>query len=308
MRYFLIFVIVTMFIVTTALLLFSVLNDSQPRTTIGKIAPSQKQPIKFSTIIEEINRRNAQIRNFSCDRMKIKVWQNGMRFRLNGTLHYEKTKRFRMIIRSIFGKEIDLGSNDEIFWYWSRRDKEKSLLYAKHEDYNKTRLKTPFNPIFMKESLGLNQIRDGKISSFGNFIIIDSEFENSIGKTVIRSTFLDKKNKRILGFAVQDKEEIIAFAEILAYTRDNLPEKILYVWKKEDKILLLNIQNPEINTDIDTQFWELPDLNPKIDMGRRSSAKRPNNSSSTKFFDSPTTFIHPLIFFQRNSIVHTQST
>src|ERR1017187_4932054 len=61
--------------------------------------------------------------------------------RLSGMIYYENSKLFHLELSSFFGPELDIGSNNEYFWYWSRRDSEPGLHFAKHEDFYKSRMK-----------------------------------------------------------------------------------------------------------------------------------------------------------------------
>lgn len=143
------------------------LKEPAPKVGCPPIIPNMIDKTGFDRVSDQpivpcevnaVNFRNETIKSFSCSDMEVKLWEGGMRIRLQGSLYYEKPKGFRMRINSVFGEEVDLGSNDDVFWYWSRRNKRKGLYYAHHEDFQKTRLKTPFNPLFIRASLGLDLI------------------------------------------------------------------------------------------------------------------------------------------------------
>lgn len=227
-------------------------------------APDQKPPL----LIQEINQRNALIQSYSCDDIEVKIWQKGLRFRLTGTIAYQKSPNFRMEIESRFGKELDLGSNDKVFWYWSRRDKQPGLYYAAYEDYQKTRLKTPFNPIFMRQSLGLEeiQVNNTKIVESDKDMVVTEQRFNSIGQPVLFAIFIDKENKRVSGVMITDmNNKPLASAEIQAY-QDGLPSQILYMWYEEDKALQLILKSPRCNSQIPPERWALPSYTPTVNM------------------------------------------
>jgi hypothetical protein len=245
-------------------------TESAPQSKIStEILPPVNPVTKSHPLIKQLNASNAQIKSFSCSRVNVRVWQNGMRFRLDGELHYEKANNFRMYFRSIFGKEVDLGSNERIFWYWSRRDKERGLYYARYEDFQNTRLKSPFNPIFIRESLGLNDIvtDNASIMETDDNVVVFAKFVNGIGKTVFRYTFLNKANQKLIGSLVTDESgNPIAISEILEY--DGIaPKRILYTWYEENQILYLEFVDPVVNAQIDPSQWQLPNIHPQINMG-----------------------------------------
>lgn len=253
------------------------LLEPVPQPTITQPPPIQeivedpeqpKQPLP--DLVLEINQRNSKISSFSCEDMIIKTWERGMKFRLNGEIHYEKDRSFRLVLASVFGSELDLGSNDTIFWYWSRRDKHPGLYWSKHEDFYKTRLKTPFNPMFMRDTLGLNVIEEegAKIGETEKEIIVAYERISSMRDPILYTIVINKALKKISGFIITDPQgNPLAVAEITEYKND-LPSQLLYTWYEEGKTLLLEFRNPQINLHIPSNLWSPPNESPKIDMSK----------------------------------------
>jgi hypothetical protein len=231
--------------------------------------PPTKPPLVIPELVKKINARNAEITSFSCNDASVKVWQSGSRYRVSGELYYEKEQRFRLRIESILGDEFDMGSNDELFWYWSRRDKDPGLHWATHEDYNKTRLKAAFNPHFMMRSFGLSEIKikeDTKIVETETDLIIVYPQTSATGKPILVSIFIDKAHERVSGYVVTDMNgKPRASADIQEY-RNGLPYKILYVWHAEDKALLIEFDKSKLNQSISARNWEMPDKKPKLNM------------------------------------------
>ena len=126
---------------------------------------------KANPIIEAINLKNSKIKTFYCDDIKIKAIKK-LTVNLKGKIYFEKDKNFRMFTSSILGKESDIGSNDNQFWFWSRKMNPPALHYAKYEDIYKTRLKTPFHPIWTIECLGILPFAISSIASLVNLSLI----------------------------------------------------------------------------------------------------------------------------------------
>lgn len=232
--------------------------------------PPTKPPLVIPELVKKINARNESVANFSCSGVKVKVWQDGSRYRLSGELYYEKPEKFRLKISSILGDELDIGSNDELFWYWSRRDKDPGLHYAKHKDYNKTRLKSGFNPRFMMRSLGISEIvitEDTKVVETDTDLIIVYQRKNASGKPILVSIFINKEKELIDGFIVTDMDgKPQASADIQSRNQDGMPTKILYVWHTEDKALLLEFPKCQFNINISPRNWKMPNHQPQLNM------------------------------------------
>jgi hypothetical protein len=230
---------------------------------------SQKQPItELPAVVKEINEKIAKVKSFSCPNLDMKIWVNGHRYKLHGSLYYEKPQRFRAHIHSLFGKEVDIGSNEKVFWYWSRRDRVPGLYYAKHEDVAKTGLKNPFNPVFVKATLGLDELSDKecKVVEKGDEIMLVYPRKNASGKPLLFSVMLNKSRKQIDGYILtNDKGVTLATCEIQEYS-GNIPTKVLYNWYEENKVVLMVFIRPQENATINQGQWEMPNYSPKHNM------------------------------------------
>ena len=225
---------------------------------------------ELPALVKEINVRNASIKSLSCERLDIKIWQNGHRFQLSGKIYSEKPINFRMTIDSIMGHEVDIGSNDKNFWYWSRRDKVPGLHYAAHPDLYKSRLKTPFNPIFLRSTLGIEELpnENFKIVENEKHIMVTYPQINASGEDVLFSVFINKDKKQIDGYLIVNKDgKTAASCEIQEYSVD-IPTKILYNWNEEERIMLITLTKPQFNQTLSSQVWEMPPVRPKLDMAK----------------------------------------
>ena len=147
-------------------------------------------PFSKNEIVNRINNKNKKINSILIKNMPIKAKNGRMTFKLTGDLAHSKDKFFRFIVTSkITGKEMDIGSNNDIFWFWSKRISPPALYFSKHEDLWKTNLKTPLNPAWMIESLNINLIDQN------NQIIFKQDLDNLI-KILIKNQFVfsDKNN------------------------------------------------------------------------------------------------------------------
>lgn len=224
-------------------------------------------------IINEINLKNKEIKNFTCKNIIVYTWYKGLRLKLDGSIDFEKPLNLKMDVKSIVGREFIMGSNDDEFWFCSRRLTPPSLYFAKHADYQKTRLKSAFNPLMIMDSLGFNEINVDKnvavkqINDDVAKIALIEKTINSIGEPIGHITFIDKNNKRLLGHLVtDDKGSMIASSEILEYKND-LPYQILYTWYEEDQAMLIELPDSEINTDMSKNNWTRPHHKQEINMG-----------------------------------------
>jgi hypothetical protein len=246
-------------------------NNRPSNTLIVPSIPISIPPSvgEIPKIIKAVNTSNATIHSFACEDITIRTWNNAIRNKAQGKIYYQPAKNFRFYVQSIMGLELDLGSNDTIFWFWSKRNKEPGLFYARYEDYTKTRLKTPFNPMWLRGSLGLDPISVAK-SQFSetdkDFIVVQEDLSAS-GEQTFVYIFVDKSMQKIRGFALTDCQNNLLASSEITYS-GNLPSKIYYSWYEEDRYMEIQFTNPSINVALNEKFWEMPSFTPQINMGK----------------------------------------
>jgi len=112
-------------------------------------------------VIEVVNRNNSQIQSFSTNRASI----SGSGFpSLRASVAFQRPQRFRLRAETgLTGTEFDLGSNDELFWFWVRRNQPPAMYYCRHDQYDisPARQMTPFDPQWLIETLGITEFDPG---------------------------------------------------------------------------------------------------------------------------------------------------
>lgn len=192
----------------------------------------------------------------------------------SGFLAYEKDKNFRLIVNSVFGKEIDIGSNDEHFWYWAKRSTEKSLFFSSYKNLSNTRLKDPVNPLVLKSILFIDvlPIKATQVyETTDNFFIewptksIDEKENMSCCIKINKKThqpsnmvFKNSKNKTITEATVLNS---------IKYKDTYLAQKIKISWPDENIEMTWELKDVEINSQINSSYWKMPNHDHKVDIG-----------------------------------------
>jgi hypothetical protein len=79
---------------------------------------------------------------------------------LSAQIAMERPRRFRLEATTrLTGAELDLGSNDELFWFWVRRNHPPALYYCDHEAFatSAAREAIPIEPDWLIEALGVTE-------------------------------------------------------------------------------------------------------------------------------------------------------
>jgi len=82
---------------------------------------------------------------------------------LRSSISLEREMRFRLRSKSFTGQELDIGSNDELFWFWAKRNPEPQVYFASHREFaqSPTRDMFPVDPHWFIEAIGLVQLEPG---------------------------------------------------------------------------------------------------------------------------------------------------
>jgi len=148
--------------------LLSNLGCKALQTTFGA-RPAAKLPVVFTTtptleqVKEEFNKRYASIQSLSTSTAVFSTSSVAISMR-SCKIAYEKPKKLRVTggVTLGMGTEIDLGSNDELFWFWVKRSDPKAIYYAKHEEFanSPTRSIIPIEPEWLIETLGIIELKE----------------------------------------------------------------------------------------------------------------------------------------------------
>ncbi len=128
-------------------------------------------------IIQVVNRNSMQIQSLSTSNATL----SGPGFpTLDAQMAFERPHRFRLRAALGFGgaAELDLGSNDELFWFWVRRAPQPAVYYCRHDQFENSRARSliPIRPQWLIESLGAEGF-DPNLPHQGPTVRPDGRFE-----------------------------------------------------------------------------------------------------------------------------------
>ena len=106
-------------------------------------------------VINVVNGNSSRIQSFSTNQASI----SGRGFpTLRANLAFQRPRRFRLRADyAVMGTELDVGSNDELFWFWAKRDQPPAMYYCRHEQLAncQARQMLPLDPAWLIEALGV---------------------------------------------------------------------------------------------------------------------------------------------------------
>ena len=113
-------------------------------------------PPTADDIVRAVNSNTAPIRQLDTDNASLAVAGYPP---LRATLALERPRKLRLRA-SLIGEEVDVGSNDDLFWMWIKRNPEPALFFARHDRYAQSpaRQVLPIDPSWLAEALGVVQL------------------------------------------------------------------------------------------------------------------------------------------------------
>ncbi len=185
----------------------------------------------------------------------------------------ERPRRLRMRAKTqLLGPELDLGSNDELFWLWAARLPDSSVFYARHDQFanSKARQMLAVEPAWLIEALGLVEIDpasvlEGPFADGGDRIKLRTTLATGGGQYT-RLLILHKHYAWVLEQHVYDERgQLIASARNSGheyYTVDgvSLPKRIAVEMPQSLLKLQLDIDRWSINQPLaeGAATFELP--------------------------------------------------
>lgn len=225
-------------------------------------------------IIQVVNQNNSQIQSYSANQARL----SGSGFpTLRANLAFERPQRFRLRAETgLTGPELDLGSNDQLFWFWVKRDPNRQppgIYYCRHDQFaaSPARQMIPIDPALLIEALGTAEI-DPSLSYQGPFfsptgdrVEIRSVHETATGP-VTKAMVIDAQKGWVVEQSVFDAQgRLLAKSTASRHRRDPLtnlvmPSVVEIVSPPAQFSLHLDLGNVQINrlSGNPAELWTMP--------------------------------------------------
>ncbi len=211
---------------------------------------------------------------------------------LSGELYCQKPKNFRLRAKVAGQSAVDIGSNDNEFWFWISQAKDEDgvarVHYCSYQDMaaGKARMPFPFQPDMIVSALGLGEYKpDGQYTVTGDdrTIRLIEKTVSAQGQPVQKVTVFNRTQvapgkPQVLAYLLLDEQgnEIcratIQEVQTLSVGRDpqtgqpqrvDLPQKVDLVWnaqKIELKMKLMQVQANNIAPQQAARLFSRGDL------------------------------------------------
>lgn len=143
--------------------LFSLCGASCPTTR----NPFYRQPVipvlpanaTLEQVVQVVNTNSAKIQTLSTSDALLSVPSVPT---LRADIAFQRPGRLRLRASSVLGAELDLGSNDELFWFWVGHS-DPAVYYCRHDQFETSRARNllPLRPENLVDALGVTGFDPG---------------------------------------------------------------------------------------------------------------------------------------------------
>jgi hypothetical protein len=204
---------------------------------------------------------------------------------LSGNIAAERPGRFRLTAgTAVTGQEIDLGSNDELFWIWVRRNQPPGVYFCRHSQFagSNIRQMMPVEPSWLLAALGMvdldpASVFDGPLPRGDGTVELRS-WLNSASGPLQRVTVIDARRALVIEQHVYDQSGRTLLASAVAESHRyypleqiSLPQLVSIRLPAANIALKINLGTVQFNQlSVDrAQLWSMPSFDgaPQYDLG-----------------------------------------
>jgi hypothetical protein len=121
-------------------------------------------------LVNVLNDNARRVQSLECKGMTVDCTQRLQPITLQANMVCQKPRNFRMNAKILGNTGVDIGSNDQEFWYWISKADPPYLIHCSYQDFATGRVQTPFpfQPDWIMEALGIAEYDPAKAYEIGN--------------------------------------------------------------------------------------------------------------------------------------------
>src|SRR5262245_6002034 len=177
-------------------------------------------------IVAAVNQNSSRIQSLSVTGASITIPNTLGLPLLSGNIAAERPGRFRLTAgTAVTGQGLDLGSNDELFWMWVRRNQPPAVYICRHDRFATSNIRQvmPVEPSWLLASLGMvdidpAQVYDGPLPRGDGTVELKTWLPSSFGRlnrviavnartaAVVEQHIYDQTGTTVLASAVAESQ------------------------------------------------------------------------------------------------------
>ena len=262
-------------------------NRSAVDPMAGAPKPRWAEDPQVEEVVDHLNRNVEKLHAWQANKVKIRAKVDNIHVPLNGMLAVERGRHLRLVVDSLVGNEVDIGSNDERFWVWAKRMPAPQYVSCRHEQLDDVRqsMGIPFEPEWLMQALGVSPLTvEGtklEIEPTARQARLVQQITSAHGKPLRKVVLVDLHRGVIVEHSIYDYNgQRIAVARLEDHQLDKasgavLPRRVKLDCPQSDLSLVMQLGPIEVNPrGIPSQIWDMPKM-PGYQMVDLGAAVRP---------------------------------
>lgn len=257
-----------------------------PFASVGPPAPQiLPEAATRDQIIAAVNQNSSRVRSITATSASITIPDTMNLPILTANIAAERPGRVRITGgTAITGQELDVGSNDELFWMWVRRNQPPGVYFCRHDQFANSAIRRmmPVEPAWLLSALGMTeldpaQVIDGPTPGNAGTVELRSVMPSASG-TLQRVTVIDARRAWVVGQYVYDPSGQTLLASAVAESHQyypaeqvSLPQRISLTLPTAGLAMKIDLGRVQINrlAGDRNQLWAMPALEgyPRYDLG-----------------------------------------
>ncbi len=255
-----------------------------PFSAVGPPAPDLLMPgASLDQVIGVVNQNSSRIVSYQTNNASLTVPGMPSIPHLRGNIAAQRPGRLHLqASTALTGPEVDLGSNDELFWFWVRRNEPPALYFSRHDQFvgSAAQQLMPIEPQWLLDALGMmqfspNDYHEGPNPVGNGAIEIRSVMQTRTG-TLTKSTLVDASKGWVLQQHIYDSTGTLLASAVARSHRYHpamgvsLPQKVEIRMPKAQLSLSIDVGTVLLNQLADNPaLWSLPAMSgyPQVDLG-----------------------------------------
>lgn len=118
------------------------------------------EPVSVAALVKYLNDNASPVSTLRCDDLDMTCTQGTQSIGLRGLMVAQRPRGMRLSAKNLGTTVVDLGSNEQEFWYWVSKADPPYQFFCAYRDLHEGRVKHmpfPFQPDWIMEALGLGE-------------------------------------------------------------------------------------------------------------------------------------------------------
>lgn len=223
-----------------------------------------------AALVAYLNDNSRRVQSLECRGLDLDCRQRSQAVGLSGWMVCQKPKSLRMGGKVLGHPAVDMGSNDQEFWYWISKADPPYLFHCSHQDLAQGQARVmpfPFQPDWVVEALGIGEYgppENYQVAVRASTVELVQRATSPQGQPIRKVTVFNRGQVRgtapqVMAYLVQDANGRDMCAAYITETQQDratgavLPRRVRLIWPAEQIELKMKLDEVTVNPQMDEQ-------------------------------------------------------